>query len=97
VPEKGDTVADLASMIGLNASAYQRWLTTDSGTAMPSSASQAMGGYEHFEIPNTVVAYWAGNLDGVGRFAGVEDPNLERRTLNSERAVPGSSCFCTQR
>jgi RHS repeat-associated protein len=68
VPEKGDTVADLASMIGLNAPEYQRWLTADSGTAMPGSSGQAMGGCEHFEVPNTVVAYWAGNLGWFGRW-----------------------------
>lgn len=65
--EAGDTVADLANIIGLSAAEYQRWLTPGSGTAMPNSASQTLGGCEKFEIPNTVVSYWAGNLGWFGR------------------------------
>jgi RHS repeat-associated protein len=68
VPESGDTVADLANLIGLSSAEYQKWLTASSGTAMPGSSSQAMTGCEQFEVPNTVVAYWAGDLGWFGRW-----------------------------
>ncbi|MCX6886939.1 MAG: hypothetical protein NTX27_18080 [Verrucomicrobia bacterium] len=66
--EPGDTIGSLAGLIGLSASEYQRWLTLSSGTAMPGSSSQRLGGCEKFEIPNTVVAYWAGWGGGIGRW-----------------------------
>jgi RHS repeat-associated protein len=68
VPEAGDTVAGLANLIGLNASEYQKWLTADPGTAMPTFANEILVGCGQFEIPNTVVAEWAGNLGGLGRW-----------------------------
>lgn len=67
-PETGDTVSDLASLIGLNPAEYRNWLTPVSGTAMPTSANQGLTTCDTFEIPNTVVAYWAGDLGGVGRW-----------------------------
>jgi hypothetical protein len=67
-PEAGDTVADLASLIGLNPAEYRSWLTPASGTVIPSSANQRLSACDKFEIPNTVVAYWAGDLGGVGRW-----------------------------
>jgi RHS repeat-associated protein len=67
-PEFGDTITDLANLLGLSASEYSRWLTAGIGTMMPGRANQAMGGCEHFEVPNTVVAYWAGNLGWAGRW-----------------------------
>lgn len=67
-PEKGDTVADLAGLVGLSYAEYERWLTPSSGTAMPQFWGQPLTGCEHFEIPNTVVAYWAGWGGGFGRW-----------------------------
>jgi hypothetical protein len=66
--DPGDTIDSLADLIGLSASEYQRWLTPSSGTTMPSSSTQRLGGCEKFEIPNTVVAYWAGWGGGFGRW-----------------------------
>jgi hypothetical protein len=68
IAEAGDTVADLANLIGLDAAEYERWLTASSGSPMPNSSSQAMTGCEKFEVPNTVVAYWGGAVGGVGRW-----------------------------
>lgn len=67
LPEAGDTVIELANLIGLNAAEYDKWLTASSGTSMPGSSSQAMTGCEQFEIPNRVVAYWAGWGKGIGK------------------------------
>jgi len=67
-PEKGDTVADLAGLIGLSYAEYERWLTPSAGTSMPQFWGQPLSGCEHFEIPNTVVAYWAGWGNGLGRW-----------------------------
>ena len=68
VPEKGDTIADLARAIGLNPADYRRWLTFGTGTSLPTSATQPLTGCDKFEIPNTVVAYWAGDLGWVGQW-----------------------------
>jgi hypothetical protein len=65
--EPGDTVTDLANLIGLSAAEYEKWLTASSGTTMPASSGQKLSGCEKFEIPNTVVAYWAGWGRGVGK------------------------------
>ena len=65
--EPGDTIMSLAQLIGLRTGEYEEWLTADAGTAMPRSWAQPLNGCEHFHIPNTVVAYWAGNLGWAGR------------------------------
>jgi hypothetical protein len=67
IPQAGDTIADLANTIGLNANQYPAWLTLEPGTFFPSSANQIMTGCESFAIPNTVVAYWAGWGGGIGK------------------------------
>lgn len=66
--EAGDTVADLASLIGLNPADFQKWLTAVGTTTMPTSSGQRLTACDKFEIPNTVVAYWAGDLGWVGRW-----------------------------
>ena len=66
-PDEGDTLADLANLIGLQADEFPMWLTVASGNTMPASAAQKMTGCEHFEIPNTVVAYWAGWDHSIGK------------------------------
>jgi hypothetical protein len=68
IPEKGDTVADLANLIGLSYAEYEKWLTPASGTSLPQFWGQPLTGCEKFEIPNTVVAYWAGYGNGIGRW-----------------------------
>jgi RHS repeat-associated protein len=65
--ELGDTIAGLADLIGLNAAEYEKWLTVPSGGTMPGSSGQQLTGCPTFEIPNTVVAYWAGWGRGVGK------------------------------
>jgi RHS repeat-associated protein len=66
-PEQGDTVNDLASMIGLNPADYQQWLTVSSGS-MPSSASEKLNGCGNFQIPNEVIAFWGGDAGAIGRW-----------------------------
>jgi RHS repeat-associated protein len=75
-PDAGDTIDDLANMIGLEAKEFPMWLTVSSGNTMPASSSQKMTGCEHFEVPNTVVAYWAGNLGWFGRWYIRWNPNV---------------------
>lgn len=67
VPQAGDTISGLADTIGLNANQYPMWLTVGPTTFYPASANQIMSGCESFEVPNTVVAYWAGFGAGVGK------------------------------
>lgn len=67
VPELGDTITDLADLIGLRAGEYQRWLTALPGTMLPAGPNQVLAGCESFEVPNTVVAYWAGWGKGIGK------------------------------
>jgi RHS repeat-associated protein len=66
-PEFGDTVTDLANLVGLRASEYRMWLNLGTATLMPGGPDQSMSGCEHFEIPNTVLSYWAGWGAGVGK------------------------------
>jgi hypothetical protein len=68
IPENGDTVSDLAKLIGLNAAEYQRWLSVVGPTSMPNSATDPINQCAEFRIPNTVVAYWAGNLGWFGQW-----------------------------
>jgi len=74
--EAGDTIDDLANMIGLEAKEFPMWLTVSSGNSMPGSSSQKMTGCEHFEVPNTIEAYWAGNLGWLGRWYIRWNPNV---------------------
>ena len=66
--ERDDRVADLASLVGLGILEDQRWLTAPSRGTIPASAYEQMTGCERFETPNTVIAYWAGNLGWAGRW-----------------------------
>jgi hypothetical protein len=63
----GDTIADLAAKIGLNSQEYAKWLTPVGG-ALPASASTPLEQKTTFLVPNTVYAYWAGNLWGFGKY-----------------------------
>ena len=62
----GDTVADLANIIGLNVSDYKKWLNSDDGKPLPISSTKKLGSRK-FLIPNTVYAYWAGDLGKAGK------------------------------
>ena len=67
-PDSGDTIAGLAGIIGLNASEYRNWLSLVGPTRMPTSVSQPITQCSEFRIPNTVMAYFGGNVGGVGRW-----------------------------
>lgn len=56
--EKGDTIKSLAAKIGLAEADAKKWLSPYKG--------QVKAG-DSFEIPNTVIAYWAGNVGAMGR------------------------------
>jgi hypothetical protein len=82
IPERGDTVAGLATEIGLSPTDAIKWITwepTDSyllhngkllkkGGTGYKTVNDPMTGCEWFEVPNTVLAYWAGDFAGLGRF-----------------------------
>ena len=61
-----DTVKALAQKIGLKASDYKAWLVPTDGGGLPSSEIALLGERE-FLIPNTVYAYWAGNVGNFGK------------------------------
>ncbi|MGI6494683.1 MAG: RHS repeat-associated core domain-containing protein [Kiritimatiellia bacterium] len=63
---KCDNVEALAVKIGLDVNDYQKWLSPADGYALPSSTTKLMPDRK-FRIPNTVYAYWAGALGGVGK------------------------------
>ncbi len=65
---KCDTVEELAKKIGLSVSDYQKWLSPADGYALPSSATEIMKN-RRFRIPNTVYAYWAGDVGSLGKWA----------------------------
>ncbi|MCL4181637.1 MAG: hypothetical protein KJ072_28355 [Verrucomicrobia bacterium] len=67
-PDEGDTIGRLAELVGLDANDYRNWLTPVGGTPLPTSANQALTACDRFRIPNTVVAYWAGDLGWAGRW-----------------------------
>jgi len=53
-PEKGDTVADLAKIIGFDDKDYRKWLKPVGPSRVPSSATATITGCSQFSIPNTV-------------------------------------------
>lgn len=61
-------MASLAQKIGLNVADYSKWLSAVGPSQMPASANTPINDCAQFQIPNTVVAYWAGNVDGFGRW-----------------------------
>jgi len=72
-PEKGDTVEELAQLIGLEAADYKNWMTQLSnqawaGPPLPTSTSQVVDQCGIWKVPNTVVAWWGGELGGFGKF-----------------------------
>jgi hypothetical protein len=67
-PEIGDTVADLAQIIGLSAADYRKWLSPVGPTHIPASATAPITDCSEFRVPNTVHAYWAGDMWGLGKW-----------------------------
>jgi len=82
VAEPGDTIAKLAETIGLEASQANAWLEfhwelhgdTATTWAVPVTPAgkidvqAALTGCEKYDIPNTVLAYWAGELGSFGKW-----------------------------
>jgi len=62
--ESGDTVQSLAKIIGLDENEWQKWLTGQANSVVYDDG-RACG---DFRIPNTVLAYWAGEVGGFGKF-----------------------------
>jgi hypothetical protein len=52
-PESGDTVADLAKLIGFDDKDYRKWLMPVGPTRIPTSATQPITDCADFTIPNT--------------------------------------------
>jgi len=74
--EAGDAVRKLAIIVGLDPDQYKSWLgrqhtyTATSGLdliMMPDSPDEAVMSGCPFTIPNTVLAFWAGELGGFGK------------------------------
>jgi len=72
--EKDDTIEKLAKEIGLESAEFQKWLTLTGGKIKTPGGVKTLSGLkakdvccpgEKVEIPNTVLAYWAGH-DWVG-------------------------------
>ena len=64
-----DTVDNLALGIGLDGQQFRQWLESDDGGPLPASETANIG-YEwrKFKIPNTMHAYWAGELGEFGKW-----------------------------
>jgi len=65
--ECDDEVLELAQTIGLDHRVYSRWLVSTDGQPLPLSSIEPLWRDRVFLIPNTVYAYWAGNLSTVGK------------------------------
>jgi len=65
--EEGDTIDTLAPLVGLDASDYNAWLTSED-RPMPSNAEEELCG-KSFKIPNTIYAPYNGHFGAIGRWA----------------------------
>jgi hypothetical protein len=77
--EAGDSVSTLAPLIGLDPDDFDDWLTSEE-EPMPRTTTEVLCG--RHQIPNTVVAYWAGDVGAIGRawvFRGRRVRELRRR------------------
>lgn len=73
-PDQDDTIADLAQIIGLDANEAANWLEVISvsiggsiSTNQVPSAQQKLSSCDLFKIPNSMLAYWAGNFGDSGK------------------------------
>lgn len=62
---KEDTIGILASTVQLNESEALKWLRNEDGSKVSENDLQTKCS---FQVPNTVVAYWAGDGGGAGRW-----------------------------
>ncbi|MBM4043982.1 MAG: RHS repeat-associated core domain-containing protein, partial [Planctomycetes bacterium] len=62
-----DTVENLAKKIGLNGREYRAWLEPADGKGLPASEKDDVGSCRLFKIPNEIIAFWGGELGGVGK------------------------------
>jgi hypothetical protein len=66
--DKGDSINGLADQIKLNAWEYKSWLSISyTNDPIPSSRDTEVPRCRLFQIPNTVLAIWAGFGKGVGK------------------------------
>jgi len=77
VPERGDTIESLAQLVGLDPEKWKNWLIVWwwNNTGKPEFACQCqdllkakLRPGQIFRIPNTIVAYWAGELLSFGKW-----------------------------
>jgi RHS repeat-associated protein len=79
--EEGDTIATLARTIGLEPADWRQWLASDRLLTPNRSASTPVCAGEQVRIPNTVLAYWGGELGAFGQWWVMwqQDQNTLRR------------------
>jgi hypothetical protein len=93
--EKDDTIEKLAKEIGLEPTEFKEWLTLTGGQIKTAggavkslsslTAKDVCCPGEKVEIPNTVLAYWAGELGGFGKWWvmwGTDVGALKKRGFN---------------
>ena len=61
--ENSDNISKLAKEINLSIGEKDYWLSDEFGNRVGSPKAN-----QKYRIPNTVIAYWAGDLDGVGKW-----------------------------
>ena len=61
-----DNVFSLSRIIGLSVSEYRFWLTTQNGEDLPLTPYMKIKS-QTFLIPNTIYAYWAGDMGEIGK------------------------------
>lgn len=78
--ERGDTVAGLATLIGLDPSEFGEWLQAPGGLALDGEGSEpapSLGGLklhdrldrgQEAQVPNTILAHWGGSVGAFGRW-----------------------------
>ena len=69
--EQGDTKAGLANLVGMEVSEFDNW-ATPLGRVNPTSKFACK-----YQVPNTVIAYWAGDCNSVGRWWIDWDENIK--------------------
>lgn len=97
ISESGDSIAILAARIGLEPQSWQKWLTHPDKIVLDGSAGDFLGPAaaalcpgQHFKIPNLVLAYWGGELQGFGKqFVGYDEDCavLSKRGFDVEKAA----------
>jgi RHS repeat-associated protein len=87
-----DTIQSLSTRIGLKATEYNQWLSpANSQSQIPDDSSTVLGGGCQYRIPNTIVAWWSGDLGLVGRGLVDWDTLVQRVAADGYYVVPGRS------